>query len=251
MTCETFTTLKWHRDDICGSPHGCGGTAQWGCLSGFENIGGICQRSIAFQQRCAEPSGYDPLTCSCPDGTVGGSPILIDVDRSGFPMTNADNGVDFDLLAFGYTQRWSWTALGSTNAFLVLDRNGNGTIDNGEELFGDITPQPDSLYKNGFLALAEYDKGENGGDGNGKVNQNDTIFSQLRLWQDINHNGVSESTELSTLPALGLRTIDLDYKESRRTDEFGNRFKYRAKVRDVRGAQLGRWAWDVFLVTQP
>jgi hypothetical protein len=64
----------------------------------------------------------------------------------------------------------------------------------------------------------------------------------------VNHNGVSEPGELHTLRELGLRTIELDYKESRRTDRHGNQFRYRAKVKDTRGAQLGRWAWDVFLV---
>ena len=48
---------------------------------------------------------------------------------------------------------------------------------------------------------------------------------------------------------LSHKTIDLDYKESKRTDGYGNRFKYRAKVKDTRDAQLGRWAWDVFLVS--
>ena len=75
------------------------------------------------------------------------------------------------------------------------------------------------------------------------------FFSSLRLWQDRNHNGVSEPAELFTLPALRLKTLHLDYQTKKKADEFGNGFRYRAKVKDDRDAQLGRWAWDVFLVS--
>ncbi len=218
------------------------------CSTGFVNVGGACSRSYAFQSRCAG-SGYDPDSCSCPDGTSN-SPILIDVDNSGFTLTDAIGGVDFDILALGFSQHISWTANGSTNAFLTLDRNGNGTIDSGEELFGNITPQPLSLHPNGFTALAEYDKPEQGGNSDRVIDGRDAIFSQLRLWQDTNHNGVSESNELHTLSAFGLATLDLDYKESKRTDQYGNQFRYRAKVKDIHGSQLGGWAWDVFLIVQ-
>lgn len=100
-------------------------------------------------------------------------------------------------------------------------------------------------------ALAEYDKPANGGNSDEVIGSADAIFSSLRLWQDANHNGISEASELKTLSELRITTIELNYKLSKKTDEHGNRFRYRAKVKAVQGKQVGRWAWDVLLVSQP
>jgi len=72
----------------------------------------------------------------------------------------------------------------------------------------------------------------------------------LRLWQDRNHNGISEGAELFSLPGVGLTTIEFDYKVAKKEDEYGNYFRYRAKVKGGKDGHLGRWAWDVFLITR-
>lgn len=187
-------------------------------------------------------------TCDC---LPWFSPILIDVLGDGFNLSDASDGVGFDLTNDGITEQLGWTKANSDDAWLALDRNNNGVIDNGGELFGNFTPQPPADgHENGFLALAEFDTPANGGNNDGQISQQDAVFILLRLWQDTNHNGESESSELHSLESLGLASLDLNYKKSKQTDDFGNRFRYRAKVKDVHGRQMGRWAWDVFLVTQ-
>lgn len=83
--------------------------------------------------------------------------------------------------------------MGTDEAFLVLDRNGNGVTDSGRELFGSVTPQPVTTTPDGFLALGVFDGAGNGGNSDGVIDNNDAVFSQLRLWQDSNHDGISQA----------------------------------------------------------
>lgn len=129
-------------------------------------------------------------------------PLVIDLDGNGFDITDRKNGTYFDLNTDGYAEKTDWTR---TDGWLALDLNGNGKIDNGSELFGDHTKLADgSFAADGFAALAQYDT-----NGDGVIDAQDDIFSQLRIWRDANGNGQSDSGELIGLAEAGISSISL------------------------------------------
>ncbi|HSR67847.1 MAG TPA: hypothetical protein VLU25_07885 [Acidobacteriota bacterium] len=188
-----------------------------------------------------------------PDGTCTGSPILISVRGNRLELTDAEDGVYFDLDMDGFPERLAWTKAGTEDAFLALDRNNNSSIDDGGELFGNFTRQPPSTDPNGFLALAVYDSPEHGGNRDGKISANDAIFYDLTLWIDWNHNGYSEAGELRKVSSTRIQAFHLDYRESRRQDQHGNLFRFYSVV-DMAERSPGptrKFAVDVFFVREP
>lgn len=209
------------------------------CNTGGEPLPGCDDPVLIYN--CEYVWGGHWLHCGCI------SPIVVDISGNGFNLTSAIGGVDFDIDGDGIVERLSWTAAGSDDVWLAIDLNGNGSFDNGTELFGTYSPQPSSDEPNGFLALAEYDEVANGGNADGSITEMDSVFASLRFWQDRNHNGVSESSEIFPCRDLGVVRFDLEYRVSSRQDQHGNKFRYRAKVYDAQGHRVGRWAWDVLL----
>jgi len=210
----------------------------------------------------APPPTPPPPICTGEGGDVGispcgGSPIIVDTTGGGFHLTSAADGVVFDIRGDGHAVKLSWTAKNSGNAFLALDRNHNGKIDNGKELFGNFTAQPATDHPNGYLALAEFDKPENGGNGDGIIDSRDAVFSHLLLWIDENHDGISQPDELHTLPELGVYSINLHYRDDLHYfDQYGNWFHYQANLNpDLKDGESkdgeskdGRMTYDVFFV---
>jgi hypothetical protein len=258
----TEQACKKRRDDAyseCYRTHGCkicsGRGADWrlglgnfyycDCGDPYDEVDTGCETDAildfdgGFVGPTTAPCDCDPADPTClifdPD-----SPVIYDVRGDGIHLTSAANGISIDIRANGHPLPTAWTELNSDDAWLVLDRNGNGTIDSGAELFGDHTPQTALIDRNGFAALRDFDVNHDG-----EITAADPVYARLRFWQDKNHNGVSEPGELHPLSEFGVASIPVNPKESRRKDRYGNIFRYRARVNNTHS----EWdLFDVFLV---
>jgi trimeric autotransporter adhesin len=143
-------------------------------------------------------------------------PLVFDLDGDGVETINVSAGIKFDQNADGVKTATGWVS--ADDAFLVLDRNGNGVIDNGRELFGDSTQLADgSLADDGFAALAGQDS-----NGDGVIDAADANFSKLRLWRDLNQDGVSQANELFSLADAGIASINVGSSANSQTLANGN-----------------------------
>jgi hypothetical protein len=176
-------------------------------------------------------------------------PVLIALNGKHLEMTDAASGVKFDLDRDGVAERLSWPAAGSSWAFLARDRNLNGRIDNGGELFGNYSPQPlEGKNPNGYAALTVFDQPDFGGNGDAVLDARDQIFASLVLWIDEDHDGVSQRGELKPVTGM-IKEIGLRPVESRSRDRYGNQFRYRGAVTLADGKKSH--SVDVFLLTEP
>ena len=117
-------------------------------------------------------------------------PLALDLDGDGIETTDVKNGTYFDLDNSGFAEKSAW--IKSDDGILVLDRNGNGKIDGGKELFGDQTVLKNGeKASGGFQALEELDDNKDG-----KIDSADSKFSELKVWRDLNQDGQSSEEEL-------------------------------------------------------
>ena len=148
------------------------------------------------------------------DGGDGGagqdfsSPLVLDLNGNGITSQSIIESVaHFDLDGDGFKEKVGWIESG--DGLLALDRNQNGMIDSGNELFGNYTKDKNGVYfGNGFNALADYDENDDG-----KIDSKDSVYNALSVWQDENQDGVSQVDELRSLAEFEVESINLNAVE--------------------------------------
>jgi len=225
----------------CGSSIGTpgSGTPGSGCSGGStaSNPGSGCQPGTPSDNN----SGGTPPT----DIQCVGSPLILDLADDGFELTSQEEGIQFDLLGQGVVST-AWVK-SQDDALLGLDRNGNGRIDGGDELFGESHGLDKRTTADGFQALALVDEKRHGGNRDGRIDADDQLFGKLLLWNDRNRDGVSQPQELRTLRQAGVQELLLtSTSHPNDSDRHGNQLALQGLFRRSNGT-LGTMI-DVFLL---
>ena len=157
-------------------------------------------------------------------------PLTLDLDGDGIETLSADGSVLFDHNGDGVKQGTGWIA--PDDGLLVLDRNGNGLIDNGSELFGDNTTLNNGQSaEHGFAALSDLDS-----NGDGQFDAEDAQFADVKVWRDQNSDGISQSDELMSLDALNIQSIHLNAVSENTHLGNGNRINARSQFTRTDGS---------------
>ncbi|MEM9574256.1 MAG: hypothetical protein AAF870_03385, partial [Pseudomonadota bacterium] len=149
------------------------------------------------------------------------TPILIDTNGDGIKFGARGDTIWFDLDANGTDDHVQWVRPGGDEEFLALDRNGNGIVDDGSELFGSGTPlelQPDEVARHGYQALRQYDRKKLGGNNDKRITNKDQIWERLLLWNDLNADGISTENEVTRLSSRGY--VGMTTKPQRKRSHF-------------------------------
>ena len=137
-------------------------------------------------------------------------PLALDLNGNGIETlaANGHDGALFDHERLGIRTATGW--IHSNDGILVYDRNGDGKINDGGEIFGDNT-----LLKNGKTAAHGFEAAADLDDnGDGKLDAADSAFGKLGVWRDLNHNGISEAGEIFALKDLRIKSLNLGYTQA-------------------------------------
>lgn len=220
--------------------YGCGGFNNTSAINSYK-VGG-CHTGCVSPALEGIHADTTPGQCT--------SPIVIDVAGEGFHLTSADDGVPFRLHSSDTNEtEMAWTDPKFKNAWLVRPNPDGSVTSLAANMFGNLSPQPLSNYPNGYLALA-YAAQQLGCTVSERLDEQvcPALWHQLKLWTDLNHDGIAEPSELATLDAKDIHYISLHYKQTLYTDAYGNTFRYAAAISDSTNDHR---CYDVFLMTKP
>jgi hypothetical protein len=183
-----------------------------------------------YRKKREQQKALDDAKKLFPDAREEISPIVLDLDGDGVETTNVKDGAYFDHDGNGFAEQTGWAA--SDDGLLVMDRNNDGIINDGKELFGDQTILSNGQRaSNGFEALAELDDNHDG-----KIDASDAAFVNLKVWKDIDGDGYSSADELHTLEELGIESINTGYADTNITDAHGNTIRQTGAFTKTDGA---------------
>jgi hypothetical protein len=169
----------------------------------------------------ADPSYKAPFLAAMSTPAVYVDPLMLDLNGDGITTLGTADVTFFDHDGNGFAELTGWVS--PKDGLLVMDRDGDGRITSGRELFGDQTIlQSGAHATSGAQALAEWDLAANGGNGDGVIDSQDAAWASLRVWRDVNSDGFTQAGELISLADAGITSLSLSFATTNVADGLGN-----------------------------